>query len=317
MRIRNPFFRPLSGLLLTAATFLSAWTPSLLVADDRFPPELTQFTPLVPAPVFTAAGPDDWDARIRERGYIIRKGDEWWMYYTGYDGTREGLKMLGLATSKDGLTWQRSPQNPLYREHWVEDMCVVEHQGIYHMFAEGYLDRAYRLTSPDGLTWTHQGLLDIRKVDGTPIPNGPYGTPTAWVEDGVWYLFYERRDAGIWLAKSTDLKVWTHVTDEPVLSPGPAGYDRDLIALNQIFRHRDRYYAVFHGASNERTPAVWATGLAVSDDLIHWEKYPGNPLRPIVENKSSGQILPMNGGFRLYTLHDRVDVHQSPRRSAE
>ncbi len=287
-------------------------TACVTSADDRFPAELTQFEPLTTQPVFTAAGPGHWDQRIRERGYILSHGDELWMWYTGYDGDRGGLKMPGLATSKDGITWQRSPKNPLYREHWVEDVCVVEHDGRYYMFAEGFLDRINLLTSADGLTWTRQGILDIRLADGSPIPPGPFGTPTVWVEQGTWYLFYERRDAGIWLATSTDLKVWKNVQDAPILSPGPEEYDRDLIAMNQIFRHNGHYYAVFHGASQERTPAIWATGLAVSDDLVHWTKYPGNPLRPIAENKSSGQILPWKDGFRLYTVHDRVDVHGSP-----
>ena len=35
----------------------------------------------------------------------------------------------------------------------------------------------------------------------------------------------ERRDAGVWLARSRDLKVWTNVSDEPVLLPGPSDYD--------------------------------------------------------------------------------------------
>jgi len=294
-------------LLLVSSSVIS-------VADDRFPSELTHWEPLAKTPIFTAAGTGLWDAKIRERGYILKDGDQWRMWYTGYDGTRDGLKMLGHATSSDGLTWTRSPITPIYREHWVEDVCVLKRDGTYYMFAEGAFDRAQWLTSPDGLTWTRQGLLDIRLPNGTPIPPGPYGTPTVWVEGDVWHLFYERNDAGVWLAKSTDLKVWTNVSDDPVLTPGPAEYDRDLIAMNQVFRYRGRYYAVFHGAAKGQSPALWATGLATSTDLVHWEKYPGNPLRPIAENKSSGLIVPVNeGGFRLYTMHDRVDVH-GPKR---
>lgn len=280
-----------------------------LQAADPWPEALTRFEPLATQPVFRGAGEGAWDARLRERGAILQDGDGWKLWYTGYDGTRPGLKMLGYATSPDGLTWTRSPLNPLYREHWVEDVSVIKHAGTYYMAAEGFLDRAQLLTSPDGLNWTRQGLLDVRMKDGRPLSSGPYGTPTLWVEAGVWSLFYERRDAGVWLARSTDLKVWTNVQDEPVLSPGPAQYDRDLIALNQILRHDGRYYAVFHGAATDRTPNVWATGLARSTDLVHWEKYPGNPLRPIDENKSSGQLFPVPGGFRLYTVHDRIEVH--------
>lgn len=281
-------------------------------AADDFPKELTSFEPLAVNPVFTGAGEGNWDVKIRERGWIIRDSRQWRMWYTGYDGTRPGKKMLGYATSRDGLTWTRLPANPIHSEHWVEDICIVPHERKLYMFAEGEQDRAQLLSSNDGLTWTHIGRIDVRLKSGEPIPDGPYGTPTAWHEDGIWNLFYERGDKGIWLARSTDLKTFTNVQDEPVMVPGPDEFDHDLIAMNQIIKHNGKYYAVIHGArkpTDPTQPSVWATGLAMSTDLIHWKKYPGNPLRPISENKSSGLLIHDGQGFRLYTMHNRVDVH--------
>lgn len=282
------------------------------IAADDFPKELTSFEPLTVNPVFTGAGEGNWDVKIRERGWIIRDSRQWRMWYTGYDGTRPGKKMLGYATSRDGLTWTRLPANPIHSEHWVEDICIVPHERKLYMFAEGDQDRAQLLSSNDGLTWTHIGRIDVRLKSGEPIPDGPYGTPTAWHEDGIWNLFYERGDKGIWLARSTDLKTFTNVQDEPVMVPGPDEFDHDLIAMNQIIKHNGKYYAVIHGArkpTDPTQPSVWATGLAMSTDLIHWKKYPGNPLRPISENKSSGLLIHDGQGFRLYTMHNRVDVH--------
>lgn len=281
-------------------------------ADDEFPAELTQFVPYDKNPIFTGAGPGHWDVKIRERGWIIREGDQWKMWYTGYDGTRPGKKMLGYATSKDGFVWQRYSGDPIYSKEWVEDVCIIPHNGTYYMFAEGEQDRAELLTSPDGLQWQRVGQIDVRLADGNPIPDGPYGTPAAWFENGAWNLFYERRDLGIWLARSTDLKVFTNVQDEPVIKIGPDDYDLDQIAMNQIIRYKDRYYSVFHGAKKpaDGTPSIWATGLAVSTDLIHWKKYPGNPLRPIAENKSSGLLIHDGEKYRLYTMHNEVNVHR-------
>lgn len=281
-------------------------------AEDEFPAELTQFTPDSRNPIFTAGGEGHWDVKIRERGWILREGDQWKLWYTGYDGTREGKKMLGYATSTDGITWKRSPKNPIYSDHWVEDMCVVPYNGLYYMFAEGAEDRAQLLTSHDGIEWKRIGHLDIRMKNGDPISDGPYGTPTAWFEDGAWNLFYERGDRGVWLARSDDAKVFTNVHDDPVLKPGPEEYDQDLIAMNQVFRHHHRYYAVYHGtkkSSDPKQPNLWSTGLATSTDLIHWKKYPGNPLRPIAENRSSGLMIHDAHGFRLYTMHNEVDLY--------
>jgi predicted GH43/DUF377 family glycosyl hydrolase len=280
---------------------------SALQAD--FPPELVRFVAHQGNPVFAGAGQGQWDAKIRERGWIIRDDDAYRMWYTGYDGSREGIKLLGYATSPDGLHWTRHGQRPIYADHWVEDMMIVRHRGTYYMFAEGERDQAHLLTSRDGLHWERVGPLDIRQTSGQPIPAGPYGTPTAWLENGTWHLFYERKDAGVWLAKSTDRMIWTNVQDEPVLQPGPQDYDRKLIALNQVIKHGGKYYAYYHGSSGQGQPVLWTTNVAVSDDLIHWKKYPSNPLFQVQENKSSGIVVHDGNRWRLYTMHDAVHVH--------
>ena len=300
----------LFGLAATLAGALCLrLTAEDATAEKLFPPELVEFVPYEHNPVFTARGEGHWDERIRERGWILLEDGTWHLWFTGYDGTREGLKQLGYATSRDGLRWRRHPGNPIYGDHWVEDMMVLRHGDTYYMFAEGRGDRAHLLTSKDGIHWEREGPLDVRKTDGTPIDEGPYGTPTVWVENGVWHLFYERGDRGVWLATSRDRKVWTNVRDIPVLRPGPDLYDRDLIALNQIVKHGGRYYAYYHGTNTERDPRLWSTAIATSTDLIHWTKSPGNPLLPVDENKSSGILIRDGDEYRLYTMHGEVNVH--------
>jgi len=279
------------------------------LASGKFPRELVKFVPYKANPVFTEAGPGHWDERIRERGWILRENGVWKLWYTGYRDEPDARRSLGYATSPDGIAWTRHPRNPLYSEHWVEDMMVVKQGGKYWMFAEGRDDLAQLLVSDDGLAWTRVGPLDVRSKNGEPIPPGPYGTPTAWFEDGVWRLFYERGDRGVWLATSRDMKVWTHVRDEPVLAPGPEAYDRDLIALNQIIKHQGRYYAYYHGTAGGLSQAhPWCTAVASSTDLLHWEKFPGNPLQPVAQNKSSGIVVYDGQGFRLYTMHSHPGV---------
>lgn len=300
---------PLVGRLLFVGLYLALLSFSRPVSAGEFPDVLVRFRPYEQNPVFTAAGPGKWDVKIRERGWILREGNLWRMWYTGYDGTAEGTRLLGYATSHDGLVWTRAAQNPLYREGWVEDMQVLRHGDTYLMFAEGKGDQAQWLTSRDGLAWKREGTLDVRKCDGTPIEPGPYGTPTVWFDDGVWNLFYERGDLGVWLARSPDLRVWANVQDEPVLPRGPETYDRVMIAMNQIIRHDGRYYAYYHGSGTPEKPRLWTTNIAVSTDLVHWKKYSGNPLLPERDNKSSGIVVFDGKQLRLYTMHDKVDVH--------
>ncbi|MCC6142832.1 MAG: glycosylase, partial [Candidatus Hydrogenedentes bacterium] len=240
-------------------------------------------------------------------GWILRDGDGYHLWYTGYNPDDGGEMRLGYATSADGIRWSRHGEKPIYDVGWIEDVMVVAVGDSYYMFAEGQGDRAYLLTSKDKIAWTSQGTLDIRQVNGTALSPGPFGTPTGWYEGGTWYLFYERDDEAIWLAKSSDMKIWTNVQDEPVMERGPDEYDKAMLALDQIVKYEGRYYALYHGLIPESSPQEWTTAIAVSDDLVHWRKYAGNP---ILRNDQSSPVLVADGdAFRLYTMHPQVNLH--------
>lgn len=298
-----------TGTTATAEAVVSAEVPSQLLRFQAAVKELPSGDLAKLPPVFQGR-PGHWDARIRERGWIVRDGSEWKLWYTGYDPDQQPPMMkLGYAVSKDGLKWERHGDQPLIDEFWVEDMMVVRDGDRWLMFAEGAGDQSQLLSSPDGIQWTRVGTLDVRMANGQPISAGPYGTPTVFFENGVWNLFYERRDTGIWLARSEDLKVWTNVSDDPVLLPGPDAYDQLMIAMNQVVKVDGRYIAVLHGTGTPSKPRQWCTTLAVSGDLVHWEKYSENPLLPVPDNRSSGQFVYDGTQWRLYTMHDRIDVY--------
>ena len=275
-------------------------------AGQDFPPALVDFVAYEGSPLFAGTGKDTWDRNIRERGYILREEDGYHLWYTGYNKDRTDIKYLGYATSPDGLKWTRYPGNPIFEKSWVEDMCVVKQGNTYYMFAEGRNDIAHMLTSTNKVRWQDHGSLDIRYTTGKPLSPGPYGTPTIWIEDQTWYLFYEREDEGIWLASSTDRKVWINVQDEPVIAKGPELYDRHAVALNQVIQYKGRYYAYYH-ATAHRPWRDWTTNVAVSTDLVHWKKYPKNPI--VTGDKSSGILVHDGARYRLYTMHPDVRVY--------
>jgi hypothetical protein len=318
MRARHVYSFPRRAFLVLGAIAEFAFALALAretlaqiakgAGSAEFPPELVDWAPASDNPVFVAGGASCWDSKIRERGWIMREGGCYHLWYTGYDGTREGIKRLGYATSVDGLRWTRSALNPLCPNRWIEDMMVVKQCGTYYMFAEGAADGHSELfTSTDRVNWKWQGPLIILLADGQHEAKKPCGTPTVWIENCVWYLFYEWHDRGVWLARSCDplSRIWTNIDDNPVLVPGPDEYDEEQIAVNQIVRYGGAYFAFYHGRGTE-FPQVWNTHIARSTDLIHWEKYPGNPI--IAGNKSSGIAVPAGSTFRLYTMHDQVDA---------
>lgn len=280
--------------------------------QPQFAKEMTDFTPYNENPTFSGTNTGTWDNKIRERGYILHDEGIYKMWYTGYKETQTDPKYLGYATSSDGINWKRYSDKPIFDSKWTEDVFVIKNDGKYYMLAEGGTeDIAHLLISEDGINWEEQGDLIMLETNGdTILP--PYGTPTAWIEDGKWYLFYERNDEGIWLATSTDLITWKNIQDDPVISLGPDEYDAGAVAANQVIKFKENYYLFYHGSSNPdwsdpNAHALWSSNVAVSTDLTHWVKYPKNP---IADGDTSSPIVVNDGkGYRLYTMHDKVCVY--------
>ena len=89
--------------------------------------------------------------------------------------------------------------------------------------------------------------------------------------------------------------------------------DARMIAVDQIVKHRGRYYAYYHASAlGER--GRWCTCIARSDDLVHWTKYSGNPIVPVDDahpGTSSSILIPDGTRHRLYTTHPEVRVRFS------
>lgn len=292
-------------LILSSLGYESTKEPgNKKVRQKEFPRQMVHFIPYKANPVFTGTHADTWDKEIRERGYILFEDGLYKMWYTGYNSDKADQKFLGYATSKDGIKWTRYPGNPIFKGKWTEDMFVMKDKGQYYMYAEGKNDIAHLLTSQDGIHWNEEGDLTIKKTNGEIIP-GPYGTPTVWIDNNKWYLFYERNDEAIWLAESGDHINWTNVQDAPVIKKGPGKYDAGAVAANQVVKYEGRYYLYYHASSKPmESAAEWTSNVAMSTDLIHWVKYNKNP---IVEGDHSSPILVYNGkDYKLYTMHSQV-----------
>jgi hypothetical protein len=166
----------LASLPLAAAVALPATPrPHASPADaSTFPRELVDWVPHEGNPLFAGTSRDTWDREIRERGFILRDGNTWRLWYTGYDSTKSETKSLGYATSPDGLVWTRHPKNPVFDGVWTEDVFVLKHGGLFHMYAEGANDVAHRLTSADGVRWEEQAVGRRRRESRSRQgPTGP------------------------------------------------------------------------------------------------------------------------------------------------
>jgi beta-fructofuranosidase len=83
--------------------------------------------------------------------------------------------------------------------------------------------------------------------------------------------------ASIGHAVSRDCRTWRVLPD--ALHPGPGGSWDDLATwTGSAVEHDGRWYMLYTGISRREQGLIQRIGLAVSDDLVHWAKHPGNPV---------------------------------------
>jgi predicted GH43/DUF377 family glycosyl hydrolase len=167
-------------------------------------------------PVFTSGG-ESWDANSVSPGPIIKKDSSFVMYYQGYSSST-GQMNVGIATSKDGIVWARSPNNRITVDgnsvyHASE---VIQKEGKYYLYYDGYdYATGYRAvflaTSLNGISWT--------KVQSQPVLKSSYSWEiggitfsTIQYENGKYTTVYSDNGyttSNFGIATSTDGVVWS------------------------------------------------------------------------------------------------------------
>lgn len=251
-------------------------------------------------PVFDAGPAGSWESNLSS-ACVIRDGDTYKMWYSGWDGS---ASRIGYATSNDGINWIRYPGNPVldlgppdsWDEARVDHPAVVLVNGTYRMWYRGGNTAGARAvgyaTSPDGITWM--------KYDGNPVlTTGPSGS---WDDGGGWHstVLYKGGIYSIWYyawatagggrigyASSSDGINWNKYEDNPVLTPGDSSsWEYPYVFQPKvIFDPGSNVYRMWYAAYNETFPDQRNRfGYATSLDGLHWTKYVDNPvLRPGAE----------------------------------
>ncbi|HNB54977.1 MAG TPA: hypothetical protein PK530_23710, partial [Anaerolineales bacterium] len=171
-----------------------------------FPAEKAQFTPLFSSwsginrtPL--ARAPFDvgaWDGNGVRYPMIVQDGGTYKMWFTGIE--LNGPGRIGYATSPDGITWTKSPSNPVldvgapgeWDENGLEAPFVIQESPTsYKMWYSGFGGCAIGYaTSSDGINWT--------KYAGNPVLTPG---PNPWNNDCAIhpYLLYEGGVYKMWL----------------------------------------------------------------------------------------------------------------------
>jgi predicted GH43/DUF377 family glycosyl hydrolase len=227
------------------------------------------------------------DYGIKARRILKKHKGKYWSLYGAYP--RQGGYELrpgyeGVASSEDGLAWQRAKEGPILSVHqpdcgpWEKD-CIyqpwlLEHEGKYHNFynaAAGEIEQMGLALSDDLIHWK-------RFARNPVIPNGPGGSYNqTFCSDGKvfrdqdhWVMFFfgvGRGGAHIMTAFSRDLLDWT-VDPDPIYKSGgnPSGLDSEFAhKVSLVWNPENGAYYMFYNAVGNKGRGI---GLITSKPLV-------------------------------------------------
>jgi len=215
-------------------------------------------------------------------------------YYTGQPTA------IGLATSRDGLHWQRANNGePVFKpgppgafdECEIMGPCVLYDGGIWRMWYgglqrpgtqpraenwEGVIPQGWECRIRIGLATSHDGIHWTRENGGKPVLDlGPIGStgdlqimhPTVLKEEDGYRMWYASNSISIphtiSMATSPDGIHWQKYRDgAPVLGLGW------YVTGPAVYRQGDEYLMIYSREDLQQN--VWIISAAVSRDGFHW-----------------------------------------------
>jgi predicted GH43/DUF377 family glycosyl hydrolase len=111
-------------------------------------------------PVFQVGEKGAWDAGWVHQPRVFQTADGWVMIYRGIRETRGPTMKLGLATSADGIHWERRPGNPIFQPAEVKGSRqfyftnALFKADMYYLFVESGIGQAtqiYLATHPGSI----------------------------------------------------------------------------------------------------------------------------------------------------------------------
>lgn len=283
---RVQFAKVQADLAKTRATF-----PQVLSRA----PELTPWVKYYANPIFQPGPAGSWEEISADCFTVGYYENKYWLWYVG---TPRSLNcQIGLATSPDGLTWTRHPDNPILRlgppGSWDSSILICQHilydeaERLYKMWyvggtSAGVFGIGYA-TSTDGVRWTKYAgnpvLATTEPWEGTLIEG-----QTLLKRNGRYEMWYGGLAVGsdisyIGFATSTDGIHWTKHPGNPVISPDigdPRPWDGYSVDTPDVY-HDGTVYHMYYRGWRKRSGTSWI-GHATSPDGIRWTRDPANPV---------------------------------------
>jgi len=204
-----------------------------------------------------------WEKDHVNRPHVLRAADTWYMWYTGQNFD-EKRSAIGLATSSDGLRWERVGTTPVLEAvgGWEKDSIMAPHvlyeRGRFRMWYSGgemyEPDAIGYAESVDGRTWERHvenpvlrpaaGWESERVAAACIVPHA-----------GAYLAFYIGfahgfEDCRIGMARSGDgVSGWERYPGNPIIGPGPAGaWDDCNVYKPYVVRLREQWHLWYNAS---------------------------------------------------------------------
>ena len=235
----------------------------------------------------------DFDSKEVDCANVIMKDGIFYMAYTGWDGR---VNRIGLAKSRDLIYWERVGLIlDISKGGWdsgsVSGPYIYQEDRLYYLFYVGFPRLGYEngpgaiglATSNDLINWEkHPSNPILENIPGGLWERGGLYKPCVIKIDNLYYLFYNAKDKEnsswherIGVAFSKDLLHWEKYERNPVLDNGPEGaWDSRTVGDPYIVKIDGLWHMFYYGFDREKAQ----DGVAISKDLINWEKLDINPI---------------------------------------
>lgn len=228
-------------------------------------------------------------------GAVVFHEGQFHMFFNSFT-TWPGVVEIGYMTSNDGYRWQMVQETPVFVTDQipfgdgkadVSSVIVLADETwvmYFHTVGGGEIGRA-TASSPQG-PWTVEAEPVLRPGGQSAWDRFELGWPSV-VQDGREYrMYYGAKTVSgfaIGMAISTDGLHWEKYDDpdtlddpyaesDPVMT-GEVDWEYNKVDRPRVVKSPDGWVMIYQAGIR-----IEERGLALSNDGIHWEKYPDNPV---------------------------------------
>lgn len=217
-------------------------------------------------PVFSPTGvTGNFDKTWANRQFIVKDSGVYYMYYNGFENDYNGTGKIGLATSTDGINWNRYSGNPIlspgsgWENTSLYNSAVVKVGSIWYMLFEGKGSGAGDstqiiglATSTDGINWNRYANNPIIRK-GFPTGSNYAAAPNLIYNNGKFYIWIMGSDIRskyfLVRGESTDAINWTFASTPDIFPQYSWEYTSVGDASNPIEVGGSTY--MIYGAGNQ------------------------------------------------------------------